>query len=103
MVVHSGLDFHFPGVYYWPLTCLLRSVSLGLFPSLKLLGAQVNDLPVIPALTRYRPGVPGAVWLSQLAGSVLGSRREPTSINSDQGRYPTAIFGLYIILLPHNL
>lgn len=63
----------------------------------------MNDLPVIPALMRYRPGVPGAVWLYELAGSVLGSRREPTSINSDQGRYPTAISGLYIVLLPHNL
>lgn len=33
------------------------------------MGVHIDDLSVIPALRRYRPAVPGAVWLARLAGS----------------------------------
>lgn len=36
------------------------------------MGAHIDNVPVIPALKRYRSEVPGAVWLAGLAVSVVG-------------------------------
>lgn len=71
MVVLSSISLMFTAGH---LCLLLRNIWV-CYPFWNCLGAHIDDLPVIPALRRYRPEVPGAVWLAGLARS----RRYPLS------------------------